>query len=204
MSHQIAPGSAELRQFYSKRHNWRNAGEERIRFRTATRLAKVKPASSVLDLGSRNGDLREYLPPDVKYQGVDIAPEFAAPEILIHDISTGLPFPDGTFDYVFMIEVLEHAPHPFATASEVRRVLKPGGTWVVSVPNPYHFKELIWNALGVPDHQGHIFSWTRQTFSRFAEMAGFHLADLAGTYLYPPIPAPWPLARSVAYKLVRT
>src|SRR5256885_5455520 len=34
----------------------------------------------------------------------DIAPEFAAPDILIHDISGGLPFPDGTFDYVFCID----------------------------------------------------------------------------------------------------
>ena len=25
----------------------------------------------------RNGDLRKYLPPDIKYQGLDIAPEFA-------------------------------------------------------------------------------------------------------------------------------
>jgi len=56
----------------------------------------------------------------------------------------------------------------------------------------------------VPDRQGHIYSWTRQTITRLGEMNGFRLADWGGTYFYPPIPAPWLLARSVAYKFVKT
>lgn len=204
MPARIAPSSPELKAFYSTRHNWRNAGEERMRFLKATSLAQVRPGSAVLDIGSRNGDLRKYLPPDVKYQGLDIAPEFAAPNILIHDITSGLPFPDESFDYVFMVEVLEHTPTAYDTAGEIRRVLRPGGTWLVSVPNPYHVKEIIWNLLHVPDRQGHIYSWTRQTISRLGEMNGFRLADWGGTYFYPPIPAPWLLARSVAYKFVKT
>jgi len=203
MAQRIAPASAELEKFYSARHNWRNSGEERMRFRKATALARVQPRSAVLDIGSRNGDLRRYLPPDVKYQGLDIAPEFAAPDILVHDISQGLPFADASFDYVFMIEVLEHTPTAYATAGEIHRVLRPGGTWMVSVPNPYHLKEIVWNLLRVPDKQGHIYSWTRQTISRLGEMNGFRLVDWGGTYFYPPIPAPWLLARSVAYKFVR-
>src|SRR3989449_11537959 len=94
----IAPSSTELTKFYRERYNWRNAGEERMRFRKHMQLAQVRPGSSVLDIGSRNGDLRKYLPRDVKYQGLDIAPEFAAPDILIHDITSGLPFPDASFD----------------------------------------------------------------------------------------------------------
>src|SRR2546429_7527914 len=31
----------------------------------------------------------------VKYQGIDIAPEFRRPDVLIQDISKGIPFPDG-------------------------------------------------------------------------------------------------------------
>src|SRR5881396_415831 len=180
MAQRIAPASRELAKFYSARHNWRNSGEERMRFRKATALARVRPGSAVLDIGSRNGDLRRYLPPDVKYQGLDIAPEFAAPDILVHDISQGLPFADVSFDYVFMIEVLEHTPTAYATAGEIHRVLR------------------------VPDKQGHIYSWTRQTISRLGEMNGFRLVDWGGTYFYPPIPAPWLLARSVAYKFVKT
>jgi SAM-dependent methyltransferase len=110
MTDRIAPASPELRKFYSARHDWRNSGEERMRFRKHMQLARVRPGSAVLDIGSRNGDLRNYLPRDVTYQGLDIAPEFAAPDILIHDITSGLPFPDASFDYVFMVEVLEHTP----------------------------------------------------------------------------------------------
>src|SRR3970040_151442 len=132
----IAPASRELGDFYSARYDWRNAGEERMRFRSHAKLACVPPGSAVLDIGSRNGELRKYLPPDIKYQGIDIAPEFAAPDVLIHDISTGLPFPDASFDFVFMVEVLEHTPNPFHTVGEIHRVLRPNGVYMVSVPNP--------------------------------------------------------------------
>ena len=200
----IAPVSRELRDFYSARHDWRNSGEERMRFQSHARLAQVPAGSAVLDIGSRNGDLRDYLPLDIKYQGLDIAPEFAAPDILIHDISTGLPFPDASFDFVFMVEVLEHTPTAFQTVGEIHRVLRPHGVYMVSVPNPYHFKELIWNLFKVPDRQGHIYSWTRQTITRLGEMNGFRLDGNRGTYLYPPVPAPFLFAsRSIVYRFVK-
>ncbi|PYP35609.1 MAG: hypothetical protein DMD34_08395 [Gemmatimonadetes bacterium] len=175
-----------------------------MRYRVAHRLAQTRPGHAVLDIGGREGDIRKFLPQGIKYQGLDIAPEFAGPDVLIHDITKGLPFPDASFDRAFMIEVLEHTPTAFQTAGEVFRVLKPGGVWVVSVPNPYHFKEIIWNLFGVADKWGHVYSWTKQTMTRLGEMNGFRLADYAGTYFYPPIPAPWwLLARSIAYKFVK-
>ncbi len=71
---------------------------------------------------------------------------------------------------------------------------------MVSVPNPYHIKEIIWNLLHVPDRQGHIYSWSLQTISRLGEMNGFRLVYWCLTYFFPPFPAPWLLARSIAYK----
>src|SRR5437764_9063257 len=127
MNTPIARSSPELTKFYSERHAWRNSGEERMRFRKHMQLAQVRPGSAVLDIGSRNGDLRTYLPHDVKYQGLDIAPEFDAPDILIHDITSGLPFPDASFGYVFMVEVLEHTPTAYGTAGEIHRVLRRDG-----------------------------------------------------------------------------
>lgn len=205
MTTRVAPSSPELREFYRARFNWRHAGEERMRFRSATKLARVQSGNAVLDIGSRNGDLKKYLPGGVKYQGMDIAPEFAASDILIHDISSGLPFPDASFDFVFMVEVLEHVPSPYHTMGEVRRVLRPEGVYIVSVPNPYHVKELIWNLFRVEDRQGHLYSWTRQTMTRLGNMNGFRLDGHRGTYFYPPIPPPFPLAsRSIVYRFVKT
>src|SRR6267378_2461096 len=175
MAKRIAPGSPELAAFYSDRTAWRNWGEESIRYRLAQKLAQTQPGQAVLDIGGREGEIRKFL-----------------------------PFPDASFDRVFMIEVLEHTPTAFQTAGEVYRVLKPGGVWVVSVPNPYHFKEIIWNLLGVADKWGHVYSWTKQTMTRLGEMNGFRRADYAGTYIWPPIRAPWwLLGRSIAYKFVK-
>ena len=47
---------------------------------------------------------------------------------------TGLPFADDTFDFIICSEVMEHIPDDAAAASELARVLKPGGTLAVTVP----------------------------------------------------------------------
>ena len=203
MATKIAPSSAELKEFYSQRHGWRHKGEERMRFAKATKLARVQAGAHVLDIGARDGGLRAFLPKDIRYQGMDIAQEFERPEVLIRDISEGIPFPDGSFDNVFTIEVLEHVPNPFGAIAEIHRVLKPGGVWVVSVPNPYHLKELVWNLFRIPDRQGHIFSWTRQAMTALGEMNGFRLEETGGTYLHPPVPMTALLARSIVYRFVK-
>jgi SAM-dependent methyltransferase len=199
----IAPGSEALQGFYRARSAWRSSGEERMRFRAAARLARVPAGAAVLDIGCRDGGLRRYLPPGIRYQGMDITPEFAAPDIVIRDVSDGIPFPDASFDHVFCIEVLEHVPNPFGALTEMHRVLRPGGVLALSVPNPYHVKELIWNALRIPDRQGHIYGWTRQTMTRLGEMNGFRLDGVAGTYLHPPIPMFALLARSIVYRFLK-
>jgi SAM-dependent methyltransferase len=58
----------------------------------------------------------------------------------ISGIGEKLPFLNGTFDAVISIAVLEHVKDPFKCASEIARVLKPGGTLVSAVPflHEYH------------------------------------------------------------------
>jgi len=55
-----------------------------------------------------------------------------------HDISdsAGLPFEDGFFDVVTMLAVFEHLELPVLRAllREVRRVLRPDGTYVMTTP----------------------------------------------------------------------
>lgn len=42
-----------------------------------------------------------------------------------------LPYPDSTFDHVFVCFVLEHLSEPMVALAELRRVLKPGGSVMV-------------------------------------------------------------------------
>lgn len=46
-----------------------------------------------------------------------------------------LPFDDDSFDVVSCIEVLEHLFEPQRAATEILRVLKPGGVLIATVPN---------------------------------------------------------------------
>ena len=46
-----------------------------------------------------------------------------------------LPFEDESFDAILFLDVLEHVVDQKAVISEIQRVLKPGGTLILSVPH---------------------------------------------------------------------
>ncbi|MCB2189915.1 MAG: methyltransferase domain-containing protein [Deltaproteobacteria bacterium] len=46
-----------------------------------------------------------------------------------------LPFPDGSFDYVYSMGTIEHFPDYRQAAAELYRVLTPGGRAIIGVPN---------------------------------------------------------------------
>ena len=45
-----------------------------------------------------------------------------------------IPEPDGAFDAVMCVEVLEHLPEPIAALRELARLLRPGGILIVTAP----------------------------------------------------------------------
>lgn len=62
----------------------------------------------------------------------------SSPDRVIAD-GQQLPFEEDSFDLVFSEYVFEHLPCPELALDELRRVLKPGGSFVVLVPNPKHY-----------------------------------------------------------------
>jgi len=54
---------------------------------------------------------------------------------------TAMPFSDAEFDNVLCLDVLEHLLYPDQNLAlaELRRVMKPDGTLIVSIPNLAHF-----------------------------------------------------------------
>jgi SAM-dependent methyltransferase len=57
-----------------------------------------------------------------------------------------LPFPNASFDYVTNIGSLEHFLDPAAGVREMSRVLRPGGSAFVLVPNTFSLLTNIWHA----------------------------------------------------------
>jgi SAM-dependent methyltransferase len=92
---------------------------------TGLNLASLPAGSVGLDLNPRNVSLvRERLPEHPMVEG---------------DIEA-MPFAAGSFETVICTEVLEHVPYPQTALAEIRRVLRPGGLLIGSVPA----RSLIW------------------------------------------------------------
>ncbi len=100
----------------------------------------------MLDLGCRDGALTRAYAEGNDVVGVDADRDAlaAASELGIEtrwaDLDEPLPFDEASFDVVVAGELLEHLRDPRALVAEARRVLRPGGTFVASVPNAYRLK----------------------------------------------------------------
>ncbi len=97
-----------------------------------------------------------------------------------------LPFRRGVFDIVLSSEVIEHTPDPRAAIHEMARVLRPGGTLVLTVPNrAWKFALVVANALGVRGYDGHE-NWVRaRDLRRWLRESGLELVSLRGLHLFP-------------------
>ena len=71
-----------------------------------------------------------------------------------------IPFKDNSFDIIVSSEVIEHVPDPYHAIQELFRVLKPGGTLVLTTPNKiWYFAIWIANVLKMRPYQG-LENWT--------------------------------------------
>jgi len=74
--------------------------------------------------------------PGWEYFGVDLFADPKSENFRRADLNDDIPFEEGQFDYVACLEGLEHIENLHHALREFHRVLKPGGTLVVSTPNP--------------------------------------------------------------------
>jgi SAM-dependent methyltransferase len=112
------------------------------------------PGRRVLDLGCRDGALTRAYAHGNEIVGVDADRQALAEaeklgiETRWADLDEPLPFGEASFDVVVAGELLEHLRDPRRVVGDVRRVLRPGGTFVASVPNAYRLKNRLRFLLG--------------------------------------------------------
>ena len=109
-----------------------------------SRIKKYIGAGDWLDLGCADGGYSEALVAAgaASVVGVDVeadrveAARTEHPGISFTVSADGeIPFPDNTFDGVFMNEVFEHVENERNTLSDVYRTLRPGGVIIIISPN---------------------------------------------------------------------
>ena len=67
----------------------------------------------------------------------------------LQGVAESLPFPDNSFDFINMSEVLEHIDSPEKGLAEAFRVLRPGGSMYLSAPNRFGFRDPHYHIYGI-------------------------------------------------------
>ncbi len=110
---------------------------------------------------------------------------------LVADLEQGIPAEiEGPFDIVVAGDVIEHLARPVHLLRDIRRVLRPGGELLLSVPNFGHWYPRVRVATGLfgYDRRGilddtHLRFFTRATLRRTVRAAGFDVLQESATGL---------------------
>jgi 2-polyprenyl-3-methyl-5-hydroxy-6-metoxy-1,4-benzoquinol methylase len=108
-------------------------------------VARVPNVTALLDIGCDDGERTRLFAGSVsatELHGIEIVPEAAAEAegrgvtVAQHDLDEGpWPYPDARFDLLISNQVIEHVDDPDLFVSESARILRHGGTAVVSTEN---------------------------------------------------------------------
>ena len=164
------------------------------------RLAVVLPwigsGRDVLDLGCLDGTLGEVFARqgnrvagiDASRGAIDKARQRGL-DARLGDLNEPFPFADASFDVAFAGEVIEHVMDVDAFAAETRRVLRPGGAFIVTTPNLAALGRrlmLLANrnphievSFSEPGAAGHIRYFVSGTLVDFLTRRGFEIRALA-------------------------
>lgn len=153
---------------------------------------RLQADSAFLEVGCGNMELRRYLPPGCTYNAIEMSvSEFTLQRVLADAgnvnfafaLATDIPLESASVDAMASIEVFEHIPPIEDALREIRRVMKPGGFLVCSIPNNYYFKYTV-----VGDNPDHVNKWRFDEFPPVVQRFGFRLVESRRLGLWIPIP----------------
>jgi SAM-dependent methyltransferase len=153
-------------------------------------LRELKPGSRILDAGCGMGQWVAFLRREGYHaEGLDYSPELigrlreAYPDQTWHpgDIRS-MPFANGVFDGIISWGVIEHDPKgPEAALAEFRRIVRPGGMLLVTVPLDCERQRLASKLQfpGVPDGKFFQFFFTPDELADRVTKSGFRVMEAA-------------------------
>jgi SAM-dependent methyltransferase len=155
-------------------HHWWSRGRRRIIRAELDQLALPGDAQ-ILDAGCGSGRTLEELVDYGTVAGVELSPDAAevagargCGEVLIGRLEE-LPWPSDNFDLITCLDVIEHVPDDRAALRELRRVSKPDGRLLVTVPA----YQALWSYHDVANH--HYRRYERATLRAVITDAGWQL-----------------------------
>lgn len=191
--------------FYEK--YWSGADEKRLDFNIKwPKLKKFIPLEKetiILDFGCGNGAiLREMalINPEAKYVGVDVsetaleAAKKSFPLAAFYKISDieKTPLENQSVDFIFSSEVLEHIFNVENAFSEFKRVLKPGGKILLTVPYHGFIKNILIAIFAFNNHfnpaSSHIRFFSKKTLFDLLNKFGFGVIKYGYYGRFYPIP----------------
>lgn len=153
-------------------------------------MEALKPAGGMLlDVGCGAGDFLAQMNNLLGWQVAGLEPSAEASryacEVRGLNVRRGvLPcsdLADRAYDAITLWHVLEHVPNPVDVLADVRRLLKPDGVLVVSVPAADSWEAMWfgedWAGYDVPRH---LVTFTRSSLEQFGHRAGFRTEERRG------------------------
>jgi SAM-dependent methyltransferase len=229
-----APGN-RLQEFYSSPGIPLSSGPDRAR-RQAQMLAETLRGFAgpavIVDLGCGDGSALAVAAgqnPAHRFAGIDWSADALRRAhtlgltLVRGSVDPGLPVADGAADVVIMSELIEHLVDPDGAVAEARRVLRPGGSLLLSTPNlaawynrgllavgiqPIFSEVSLHGVFGRPGRvvAGHLRLFTRRALTEFLTASGFRCVTVTGAR-YHDVPRPlglldrafcrWPSAASI-------
>jgi SAM-dependent methyltransferase len=98
------------------------------------------PVDDILDAFCGTRPYEELLPEGARVVGLDIEDPWGVVDVVSDEF---LPFEDESFDFVICLEAFFYVADPEHGVSEIRRVLRPGGSVLIAVPLLWHYDRTI-------------------------------------------------------------
>ena len=161
-------------------------------------LAKIPSGQRLLDVGCADGSIIAPQAGRLQAYGVDFSQSFVdlacakGIRAVAGDLTATLPFESDFFDVVFSGETMEHLIDTDRYLSEINRVLKPGGTLLLTVPNVRSIASIAMMLVGYPPRfsaryrSPHYRDFTLRTATLALQANGFKLEQARGTSFWLP------------------